>query len=227
MVDGAGRNEDQPFHSRLKRLLGMPGADEFMQDDAAIAVNGIGDLLTRGAQRRDGDLHLLLEAGRDLLGKPHVGRMGGVVHGQRIDPDVGMRGAVGGKVVGDAGEPCIAEFPWARRGPGRSRRGGPALRDHEVGVADGEHRHRDDGQRKRLQDGRQIAVRRRHASRCRMELGRAADAPRQHRSSVRPRQRNGVVDHVDPQRSCHLAVSHRSRRAARARFQQRSPMRNS
>ncbi len=157
MATRAGGHQDQPVDPRLQRLLGVAQVDHVVQHDAAVAVHRVENLPDRRAQRGDEDRHLVLDAGGHVLLQPRVGDVHDLVDRQRPDHGVRMRGAVGGEVGLDLREPVVQHFGGARvERRERAHDAGLALRQHQLRIADDEHRRADHRQRQVLQHGWQV-----------------------------------------------------------------------
>ena len=156
MAARAGRDQDQPVHTRFQRLLRMTDVDHVMQHDAAVAVDRVDDLLGRRAQAGDENRHLVFDAHPHVMLEPRIRLMNDLVDGDRADHRVRMGGLVLGERCLDLREPFVEQLrrPRIERGE-RADDTGLALGQHEVRIADDEHRRGNNGQRKLLQDGGQ------------------------------------------------------------------------
>ena len=86
--------------------------------------------------------------------KPRVRLMHDLVHRDRADDGIRIRRLVLGERRLDLREPFVEQFGGARvQRRKRADDARLALREHEFGIADDEHRRGDDGQREMLQDG--------------------------------------------------------------------------
>lgn len=156
MAAGAGRHQDQAVHAGLQGLLGMAQVDHVVQHDAAVAVHRLHDLGRRRAQAGDEDRHLVLDAHAHVVLEPHVRLVDDLVHRDRADHRLRMPFAMRGQLVLDLREPAVEQFGRARvERRERADDARLALREHQLGVTDDEHRRGDDGQRQALKDGGQ------------------------------------------------------------------------
>lgn len=156
MPAGTRGNQNETVHAGFERFARVPHVDHVVQHDAAVAVHGVHDFLGRRPQARNEDGHLVLHAHANVLLEPHIRLMHDLVHGNGTDHGVGVRGLVRCELLLDLREPFVEQFrgPRIERGK-RTDDASLALREHEFGIADDEHRRSDDRQRKVLQDGGQ------------------------------------------------------------------------
>ena len=154
MATRTRRHDDQAIDARLQRLLRMAHIDHVMKDHAAVAVHGIHDFARRRAQRGDDDRHLVLYAGFHVLHQAPVGAVRNLVDRNRPHRLARVGRPVSIQIRLHLVQPLAQQLGLAgveRRE--RAHDAGLALRQHQLGIADGEHRRCDDGQRQVLQRG--------------------------------------------------------------------------
>ena len=140
MAARAGRNGDQAVRTFLDRLVGEAIVDDVMQDEAAIGVNGLVDLLHR-AERGDDVRNLVLHADPQIGVEPRVGAMHDLIDRERGRGALGMGGVVSGEGLLDLEEPVRELFGGAgvQRGKGAD--------DPRAALCDRQRRVRDDEER--------------------------------------------------------------------------------
>jgi hypothetical protein len=136
----AGGHRDQPVRALLDRLAGEGEVDHVVHGDPAPAVDRLVHLRPR-AERGDDDRDAVLLAHGEILLQAIVGAVHDLVDGEGGGGPVGIGRVVGGEFLLDPREPLVEHC----RGPCVQRREGAddprlALRDHEIGGRDDEHR---------------------------------------------------------------------------------------
>ena len=147
MASCTGRDSNQAVGTLGHGLAGEGVADHIMQNDAAVTVHLINDVLPR-AERSDDHRHFVALDQRHVVIQPVIALVHDLVDGTRRGRPLRLSLVVVCQRLRDLGQP----FVKLGCGSGVERRhradhAGLALRDHERRIAHDEHRRGDDGQR--------------------------------------------------------------------------------
>ncbi|GCC46820.1 hypothetical protein chiPu_0030698, partial [Chiloscyllium punctatum] len=147
MAAGAGGDQNQAVGALLDRLVRELLIDHVVEHDAAPAVDGLVELLTR-AERGDDHRHLVLLAKRHVVIEPVVRLVHDLVDRERRRRPLRMRLVISRELFLDPVQPFVEQFrrPRIQRRE-RADHAGLALGDDEVGHGDDEQRCPDHGKR--------------------------------------------------------------------------------
>ena len=137
---GTRGHGDQAIGALLHGLAREPVVDDVVKHHAAVTMHGLVHVFTR-AQRGDDHRHLVLDAHLEVVLEPVVALVHDLVDGERRGRLIGVRAVVRVQRLGDLGQPFVEL--GGRSGVERGHRADHAslaLGDHQLRVADDEHR---------------------------------------------------------------------------------------